>query len=49
MLFGGKAEQMRNNWVSRRTTNPSGWTVDADGVATPNKRDISSKQEFGDC
>ncbi len=49
VLFDGKAEQMRDNWFSRRTTNPAGWTVDDQGVATPNKRDISSKQEFGDA
>jgi hypothetical protein len=49
VLFGGKAEQMRDNWYARRTTNPAGWTVDDKGVATPNKTDISSKQEFGDC
>jgi hypothetical protein len=49
ILFGGKAEQMRDNWNSRRTKDPAGWTVDVDGVATPNKKDISSKQEFGDC
>ena len=28
VLFGGKAEQMRDNWYARRSTNPSGWTVD---------------------
>jgi hypothetical protein len=49
VLFGGKAEQMRDNWYARRSTNPAGWRVDDKGVATPNKRDISSKQEFGDC
>ena len=49
VLFGGKAEQLRDNWYSRRSKNPPGWTVDEKGVATPNKRDISSKQEFGDC
>ena len=49
VLFGGKAEQMRDNWYARRSTNPAGWTVDDNGVATPNKRDISSKREFGDC
>jgi hypothetical protein len=49
VLFGGKAEQMRDNWYARRTTGPPGWTVDDKGVATPNKRDITSKQEFGDC
>ena len=49
VLYGGKAEQLRDNWYSRRSTNPPGWTVDSKGVATPNHRDISSKQEFGDC
>jgi hypothetical protein len=49
VLFGGKPEQMRDNWYARRSTNPAGWAVDDKGVATPNKRDISSKQEFGDC
>ncbi len=49
VLFDGKAEQMRSNWYARRSTEPAGWTVDDKGVATPNKRDISSKQEFGDC
>ena len=49
VLFGGKAEQMRDNWYARRSTDPAGWSVDDKGIATPNKRDISSKQEFGDC
>ena len=49
VLFGGKAEQMRDNWYARRSKNPAGWKVDDKGVATPNHRDISSKQEFGDC
>jgi len=49
VLFSGKAEQMRDNWYARRSLKPAGWTVDDQGVATPNHRDISSKQEFGDC
>ena len=49
VLFDGKPEQMRGNWYTRGSTNPSGWTVDDKGVATPNSHDISSKQEFGDC
>jgi len=49
VLFDGKAEQMRENWCARRSTNAPGWTVDDKGIATPNKRDISTKQEFGDC
>jgi hypothetical protein len=49
VLFGGKAEDMQNNWYARRSTKPAGWKVDDQGVATPNRRDITSKQEFGDC
>ena len=49
VLFGGKAEQLRDNWYARGSTNPPGWTLDQKGVATPNHRDITSKQEFGDC
>ena len=49
VLFDGKAEQMRDNWYARRSKKPAGWKVDEEGVATPNKRDISSKREFGDC
>lgn len=48
VLFNGKPESMRDNWYARRSTNPAGWTVDENGVATPNKVDITSKQEFGD-
>jgi hypothetical protein len=49
VLYAGKAEQLRENWYARGSTNPPGWTVDEKGVATPNHRDVSSKQEFGDC
>ncbi len=48
VLFGGKAEQIHDNWYARRSTKPAEWTVDDKGVATPNRCDISSKQEFGD-
>lgn len=49
VLFAGKQSDMTDNWYARRSKDPAGWTVDAQGVATPNKRDITSKQEFGDC
>ena len=49
VLFGGKAEEMRNNWYARHGKDPAAWKVDDKGVATPNHRDITSKQEFGDC
>jgi hypothetical protein len=49
LLFTGKEEQLRTNWYQRYTNDPAHWTVDKNGVATPNKADITSKQEFGDC
>jgi hypothetical protein len=49
LLFTGKPEQLKENWIQRYTTNPAGWTVDSAGVATPQKSDIATKQEFGDC
>jgi hypothetical protein len=49
VLFDGTAELLHKNWYARHSTDPAGWTVDDKGVATPNKRDITSKQEFGDC
>ena len=48
VLIGGKAEDMAANWYKRRSLEPATWTVDATGVATPQKVDITSKQEFGD-
>src|SRR5690349_1257571 len=49
MLFAGKEEQLRENWVKRYTSDPSNWTVDQNGAATPQKSDLTSKQEYGDC
>ena len=49
VLFGGKAQDLSDNWYARRSTKAPGWTVDDKGVATPNNRDINTKQEFGDC
>ena len=48
VLYGGKAEDFKNNFYTRYTKEDGAWTVDADGVATPNRHDIVSKQEFGD-
>src|SRR5579863_2230951 len=48
VLYGGKAEDLKNNFYERYSKNEPGWTVDANGVATPNKHDIVTKQEFGD-
>jgi hypothetical protein len=49
LLFTGKAQQLADNWYQRYSKDPAAWTVDQDGAATPNKHDIVSKQEFGDC
>ncbi|HZO91018.1 MAG TPA: DUF1080 domain-containing protein [Chthonomonadaceae bacterium] len=49
LLFTGQADQMHANWYQRYTTHPADWTVDQEGVATPKRDDITSKQEFGDC
>lgn len=48
VLYSGKAEEFKNNFYTRYTKNDGAWTVDADGVATPNRHDIVTKQEFGD-
>lgn len=49
VLFTGKPEQLTTNFYKRYGTTPANWTVSADGVATPQKSDIVTKQEFGDC
>lgn len=48
VLFSGKPEELHDLWVKRYTTESAGWTVKG-GVATPNKSDIVTKQEFGDA
>jgi len=50
VLFGGKPEELRDNWYRRYTTEPANWTAEK-GVATPlasAKTDITSWAEFGD-
>lgn len=49
ILFSGKAEEFANNFYKRYSTNPGDWTVDAAGVSSPNKDDLTTKMEFGDC
>lgn len=48
ILYGGKLEDLTTNFYQRYTKNDAAWTVDADGIATPNRHDITSKTEFGD-
>ncbi len=49
VLFSGKPEQLRDNWYERYGKKAPGWNVNDKGVATPNRHDVTSKQEFGDC
>jgi hypothetical protein len=49
ILFSGKQEEFANNFYKRYTTTPGDWTVDAQGVSSPAKDDLTTKMEFGDC
>jgi hypothetical protein len=49
VLFSGKQEEIEQLWYARRSKQPGAWKVDADGIATPNHRDLTSVQSFGDC
>jgi hypothetical protein len=49
VLFSGKKEQLQTNFYKRYTSQPADWTVDDNGVSTPNKDDITTRLEFGDC
>lgn len=48
VLISGKPNEMTTNWYKRRSADPAPWMEDAQGVTTPTKTDITSKQEFGD-
>ncbi|MEI6431314.1 MAG: DUF1080 domain-containing protein [bacterium] len=48
VLFSGKESELREMWIKRYSTEPAGWVV-KDKIATPNKSDIVTKQEFGDA
>ena len=48
VMFTGKAEELSANFYKRYGMDAPNWKVE-DGVATPQKSDLSSKQEFGDC
>jgi hypothetical protein len=48
-LFTGKADQLAANWYKRGTSDAPTWTVDSSGAISPQKSDITSKAEFGDC
>ncbi|MBC8138681.1 MAG: DUF1080 domain-containing protein [Fibrella sp.] len=40
---------LQDNWYRRYSKEPANWKVDEGGVATPQKSDLTSRQEFGDC
>lgn len=48
-LIGTKGEEFAASWVKRGSTTPAGWTLEEDGGMKPDKTDITSKAEFGDC
>ncbi|GAB4456732.1 MAG: DUF1080 domain-containing protein [Armatimonadaceae bacterium] len=49
VLFSGKENELKDLWMKRYTKEPAGWKAEK-GVASPaDKKDIVSKQEFGDC
>ena len=49
VLFSGKEDELKSNFYKRYSKDDSTWTVDAAGVATPAKSDLTSKKEYGDC
>jgi hypothetical protein len=49
VLIGTKGEEFAVNWVKRGSTAASAWTLEEDGGMKPDKTDITSKAEFGDC
>jgi len=53
ILLGGGgdkgSELLRSGWYRRYSKEPANWTVDKDGTLTPQKSDITTRQEFGDC
>lgn len=49
VLIGPKGENFGDSWVTRGTTEAAKWTLQDDGGMLPDKKDITSKAEFGDC
>ena len=43
ILFSGKREELASNFYKRYTKNPGDWTVDVQGVSTPNGDDTSRR------
>jgi hypothetical protein len=53
VLIGEKGDKgtktLQDNWYKRYSKDAANWAVDKDGVVTPQKSDLTSRQEFGDC
>jgi hypothetical protein len=47
VLFSGKPEELHDLWYRRYSKESPVWTVEK-GIATPQRSDITSRQEFGD-
>ena len=48
VLLDKNGSSLSSNWLKRHSQDPAGWTFGTDGVITPNRTDIVSKQSFGD-
>jgi hypothetical protein len=48
-LLTTSVEDLRNNWYKRYSKDAPGWTLDASGTAAPDRTDIITRQDFGDC
>ena len=48
ILLDKNAASLSANWLKRHSKDPAGWSFGSDGVVTPNRTDIVSKQSFGD-
>ena len=49
VLIGPKGEEIATSWVKRGSTDAAAWILQEDGGMLPDKTDITSKTEFGDC
>jgi len=48
-LITGAPGEMAAKWVTRGTQDAPTWPVSADGVASTGGKDITTREEFGDC
>ncbi len=48
VLFSGKADELKRNWLKRYSTEPANWLVGKDGVLSPQRSDIVTREQYGD-